>query len=125
MKKTVLNTALSTALILALGVGVSACSGGEEHEEVLAIDRVDEAAELALKNGPPAEDMEFPETAPMPAADTAGTAADGTVTAEVGMADTGMAEAASTDSADTAAAPAATDSTDMATTEDAAATPAE
>ena len=72
MKKTVFNTALSTALIVALGVSVSACSGGEEHEEVMAIDRVDEAAELAIKNAPPAEEMEFPETALMPAADAAG-----------------------------------------------------
>ncbi|MDN3454180.1 MULTISPECIES: hypothetical protein [unclassified Psychrobacter] len=97
MKKTVLNTALSTALIVALGVSVSACGGGEEHE-VLAIDRVDEAAELAIKNAPPAEDMKFPETAPMPAADAAGTEAAVEVTA--------------------------TDSADMAT-EDAAATTAE
>ena len=112
MKKTVFNTALSTALIVALGVSVSACSGGEEHEEVMAIDRVDEAAELAIKNAPPAEEMEFPETAPMPAADVAGTA-----TAEAGTADADTAEAA-TDSTDTAAAP--TESADMAATDDTA-----
>ena len=108
MKKTVFNTALSTALIVALGVSVSACSGGEEHEEVMAIDRVDEAAELAIKNAPPAEEMEFPETAPMPAADVAGTA-----TAEAGTADADTAEAA------------ATDGTDMAATDDTAAATAE
>ena len=118
MKKTVLNTVLSTAFIVALGAGVSACSGGEEHEEVLAIDMVDEAAELARANAPEAEDMEFPEAAPMPAADA--TAADGTeadATAEAGTADTSMADATppATESADTAAAPAATDSADMAT----------
>ena len=118
MKKTVLNTVLSTAFIVALGAGVSACSGGEEHEEVLAIDMVDEAAELARANAPEAEDMEFPETAPMPAADA--TAADGTeadATAEAGTADTSMEDATTpaTESADTAAAPAATDSADMAT----------
>jgi len=122
MKKTVFNTALSTALIVALGVSVSACSGGEEHEEVMAIDRVDEAAELAIKNAPPAEEMEFPETAPMPAADTAGTEADGTATAEAGMADADMAEAATTDGTDTEAAP-TDESADMATED--AATPAE
>lgn len=108
MKKTVFNTALSTALIVTLGVSVSACSGGEEHEEVMAIDRVDEAAELAIKNAPPAEEMEFPETAPMPAADVAGTA-----TAEAGTADADTAEAA------------ATDGTDMAATDDIAAATAE
>ena len=122
MKKTVFNTALSMALIVALGVSVSACSGGEEHEEVLAIDMVDEAAELARENAPEAEEMEFPETAPMPAADAAATDADGTATAESGTADADM--AATTDSTDTAAAPAATDSADMAT-EDAAAPAAE
>ena len=122
MKKTVFNAALSTALIMALGVSVSACSGGEEHEEVMAIDRVDEAAALAIKNAPPAEEMEFPETAPLPAADPATTDADGTATAESGTADADM--AATTDSTDTAAAPAATDSADMAT-EDAAAPAAE
>ena len=121
MKKTVFNAVLSTALIMVLGVSVSACSGGEEHEEVMAIDRVDEAAALAIKNAPPAEEMEFPETAPMPAADPATTDADGTTTAEAGTADADM--AATTDSTDTAA-PAATDSADMAT-EDAAAPAAE
>ena len=117
------KTALSMAFILALGAGVSACSGGEEHEEVLAIDRVDEAAELAIKNGPPAQEMEFPETAPMPATDAATTDADGTATAEAGMADADMAEATTTDGTDTEAAP-TEESADMAT-EDAAATPAE
>lgn len=64
MKKTVLNTALSTAFIVALGFGVSACSDKEgESHEVLAKDRVDAAAELARKNAPAAEDLDFPETA--------------------------------------------------------------
>ncbi len=72
MKKSVLNTALSTAFIVALGFGISACSGDKEGEshEVLAKDRVDEAAELARKNAPEAEELNFPETAPMPAAET-------------------------------------------------------
>ena len=126
MKKTVLNTVLSTAFIVALGVSVSACSGGEEHEEVMAVDRVDEAAALAIKNGPPAEEMEFPEAAPTPATDAATTDADGTMTTEAATADPAMAEAAATDGTDTATAPTATptDSAAM-TTEDAAATPAE
>jgi hypothetical protein len=101
MKKTVLNTslklALSMALIVTLGVNVSACSSHDE-EEVYAIDRVEEAAELARKNGPEAEDMEFPETAPMVTAD----AADSTAVAADGSADmaTGMPETATADSAD-------------------------
>ena len=108
MKKTVLNTALSTAFIVALGVSLSACGGGEEHE-ILAKDRVEEAAALAIENAPEAEDMKFPETAPMPAADAAGTEADGTATAEEGTADTAMADTATVpDSADADAA--ATDS---------------
>ena len=108
MKKTVLNTALSSAFIVAFSFGVSAC-GGEEHEEVMAVDRVEEAAALAIENAPEAEDMKFPETAPMPAADATATEADGTATAEEGTADTAMAETATAaDSADADAA--ATDS---------------
>jgi len=92
MKKSVLNTALSTAFIVALGFGVSACSGdkGESHE-VLAKDRVDEASELARSNAPAAEEMDFPETAPMPATDADATVVDGT---EVEAADTDMTETA-------------------------------
>lgn len=105
MKKTVLNTALSAALLVALGFSVSACSSDKEGEshEVKAVDRVEEAAKLARANGPEAEDMDFPETAPMPATDMAedGTAADGATTAEAG-ADADMAATPSTDSADTA-----------------------
>ena len=118
MKKTVLNTALSTALLVALGFSVSACSSDKEGEshEVKAVDRVDEAAKLALANGPEAEEMDFPETAPMPATDMAadGTAVDGATTAEAG-AETDM--AATADSAD------AMTGTDAAAT-DTSATPA-
>ncbi|WP_394210027.1 hypothetical protein [Psychrobacter piscatorii] len=126
MKKTVLNTVLSTAFIVALGAGVSACSGGEEHEEVLAIDMVDEAAELARANAPEAEDMEFPETSATAVADNA-TAADeaGATESEAMSVEQEITGDTQADSADTAAAPAATDSADMATPEDAAATPAE
>lgn len=87
---------LVTAVILSLGV--SACSSEKEgasegSHEVMAVDRVDEAAKLAIENGPEAEDMKFPKTAPMPATDTAvdgnaatdGTAATaGTATVEAG-----------------------------------------
>jgi cytochrome c5 len=101
MKKTVLNTSLSTALwtalVVTLGVGVSACSG--DKEEILAVDRVEEAADIARQNGPKAEDMGFEATAPIAAADT-------TASAEVAMAtattDMPAEDAASTD-ADSAA----------------------
>lgn len=112
MKKSVLNTALSTAFIVALGFGVSACSGdkGESHE-VLAKDRVDEASELARSNAPAAEEMDFPETAPMPATDADATVVDG-------------AEAADVDMTETAATDSATD-TEVAVAESADATDAE
>ncbi|MBH0063914.1 MULTISPECIES: hypothetical protein [Psychrobacter] len=118
MKKTVLNTALSSAFIVAFSFGVSAC-GGEEHEEVMAVDRVDEAAALAIENAPEAEDMKFPETAAMPAADAAATEADGTATAEEGTDATAMVETATTAEADSADADAA--ATDSAEPEAAAA----
>lgn len=60
MKKTALNMALSTALIVSFGMGISACSGDKESK-VYAPDRVDEAAELARSNAPEAEVMDFPE----------------------------------------------------------------
>lgn len=62
MRKTVLSTALWTTLVVSLGVGVSACSGGADSGEALAVNRVDEAAELARANAPEAEDFEFAET---------------------------------------------------------------
>lgn len=125
MRKSVLNTALSTAFIVALGFGISACSGDKEGEhgshEVMAIDRVDEASELARANAPEAEKMDFPETAPMPvaegeaavdgAATTDGTATDASAT-EAGTTGTDTAETAATDSTD--AGVTGTDSTDTA-----------
>lgn len=101
MKKTVLNMALSAALLVALGFSVSACSSDKEGEshEVKAVDRVEEAGKLARANGPEAEDMGFPETDPMATVATE----DATVTA------------ATTDM------PAATDTTGASTTETAAA----
>ena len=104
MKKSVLNTALSTAFIVALGFGVSACSSekeGEESDHILAVDRVDEAAEIARANAPAAEKMDFPATAPMPAAD-ATVSADSSDTA-VATADTANStEVPATDSAEPA-----------------------
>ena len=88
MKKTAVSTALWATLLLTMGVSISACSNdkeaaGAESGEVLAKDKVDEAAELARKNAPEAEKLDFPETAPMPAAETDATAdtAAGTETA--------------------------------------------
>jgi hypothetical protein len=125
MRKTVLNTALSTAFIVALGVSVSACGGENEHDshEVLAKDRVDEAAALAIKNAPPAEDIDFPETAPMPAAEADAVAVEGAATAETATTEaetTGadVTETAATDNA--GAAGAGSDSAETAATSSAA-----
>lgn len=74
MSKTLKQTALWAALAITTGLGISACGGGE-HEEVKAVDMVDEAAELARKNAPEAEDMGFEETSATAVADNA-TAAD-------------------------------------------------
>lgn len=135
MRKSVLNTGLSTAFIVALGFGISACSGDKEGEheshEVMAIDRVDEAAELARANAPKAEKMDFPETAPMPAAEGDAAAVDGAATTdaaattgaattEATVAGTDPAEAAATDSTDAGVAGASADSADTAATDGAA-----
>ena len=108
MKDTVLNKALSAAFVMALGVSLSACSGGEgEHEshEVLAKDRVDEAAELAIQNGPEAEKMEFPEAAPVAETDAAadGTATDEAATTDADSAGASMTETSTTTETDAAA----------------------
>ena len=97
MKKSVLNTALSTAFVVALGFGISACSGDKEGEshQVLAKDRVDEASELARSNAPAAEQMDFPESAPTT---TESTDAESTDT-QGETTDAGTTEAAATDSA--------------------------
>ena len=110
MKKTAVSTALWATLLLTMGVSISACSNdkeaaGAESGEVLAKDKVDEAAELARKNAPEAEKLDFPETAPMPAAETDATAdtAAGTetATAKDGTVATDASEAPATASADT------------------------
>ncbi|WP_201597960.1 hypothetical protein [Psychrobacter vallis] len=109
MRKSVLNTALSTAFIVALGFGVSACSGDkEESHEVLAVDRVDEAAALARANAPAAEEMDFPETAPMPVAAADGTAVEGAATTT----DTTMTDAATATAGAETAETATTDGTE-------------
>ena len=102
MKKSVLNTALSTAFIVALGFGISACSGDKEGEshEVLAKDRVDEAAELARKNAPEAEELNFPETAPMPAAEADAAASTESTTASTEAGAVATSEATATAGAD-------------------------
>lgn len=102
---------LVTAVILSLGV--SACSSEKEgasegSHEVMAVDRVDEAAKLAIENGPEAEDMKFPKTDPMPAT---ATAVDGTAaTVEAGATATDTTATSTTDAtnadASTADAPA-------------------
>ena len=111
MKKSVLNTALSTAFIVALGFGVSACSSekeGEESDHILAVNRVDEAAEIARANAPAAEKMDFPATAPMPAADATTDATMSTEEGAVAVEGTAADATVSADSSDTAVATADT-----------------
>lgn len=133
MKKTTIGTVLWATLFLTMGVSLSACSSdkeeaGTESGEVLAKDKVDEASELARANAPEAEDMDFPETAPMPAADTAegteeGATGTDTAVAEDGAAadtavasgDTEAASTANTETTDTDAAATTTDTTEPAT----------
>ena len=137
MKKTTIGTALWATLFLTMGVSLSACSSdkeeaGTESGEVLAKDKVDEASELARANAPEAEDMDFPETAPMPAADTAEVTEEGATGTDTAVAEDGAAtdaagdmattstdtEAATTDSATTTntdAAATTTDTTEPAT----------
>lgn len=121
MKKTAIGTALWATLFLTMGVSLSACSSdkeeaGAESGEVLAKDKVDEASELARANAPEAEDMDFPETTPMPAADTAEGLEDGATGTDNAVAEDGAATDAAGDMATTS-----TD-TDAATTDSAAAT---
>ena len=101
MKKSILNIALSTAFVVALGFSMSACSGDKEGEshQVLAKDRVDEASELARSNAPAAEQMDFPETAPMATESTDAESTDAESTDTQETTDAGTTEAAATDSA--------------------------
>ncbi len=107
MKKTAVSTALWATLLLTMGVSISACSNdkeaaGAESGEVLAKDKVDEAAELARKNAPEAEKLDFPEAAPMPAAETDATT-DTEAGTEIATAQDGT---AATDASATSEAPA-------------------
>ena len=119
MKKTAVSTALWATLLLTMGVSISACSNdkeaaGAESGEVLAKDKVDEAAELARKNAPEAEKLDFPEAAPMPAAET-----DATTDTEAGT-ETATAQdgTAATDASATSEAPAiASADTEVASTD--------
>ena len=137
IKKTTIGTVLWATLFLTMGVSLSACSSdkeeaGTESGEVLAKDKVDEASELARANAPEAEDMDFPETAPMPVADTAEGTEEGATGTDTAVAEDGAAtdaagdmattstdtEAATTDSATTTntdAAATTTDTTEPAT----------
>ena len=115
IKKSVVSMALWLTLALTMGVSLSACSsekaGKESGHVVLAVDRVDEAAALARKNAPEAEKMDFPETVPMPAVDTA---ADATMSTQEGAVSVYGTAADATASADTATATAAMPATDTA-----------
>ncbi|WP_286795969.1 hypothetical protein [Psychrobacter sp. UBA6291] len=128
MKKTTIGTALWATLFLTMGVSLSACSSdkeeaGAESGEVLAKDKVDEASELARANAPEAEDMDFPETAPMPVADTAEGTEEGAAGTDTAVAEDGAATDAAGDMATTSTdTEAATTDSATATNTDAAAT---
>lgn len=68
-KSGAISKTLAVTLMITFGAGISACSG-ESKEEILAVDRVDQAADIARQLAPKPEDMAFPETAPVVAADT-------------------------------------------------------
>jgi|SRR5690606_23404288 len=131
MKKTAIGTALWATLFLTMGVSLSACStdkeeAGAESGEVLAKDKVDEASELARANAPEAEDMDFPETATMPAADTAEGAEEGATGAEAATAEDGAATDTAGNTATASADTEAASTTNTETTDtDAAATTTE
>ena len=110
-----LNKAMWAVVVLSLGL--SACSSehdaeGETSGEVMAVDRVDEAAKLAIENAPEAEKIEFP-AAPVPAATTDDTATvDGMTEDGAAAASTDM--AATTDTAATSPEATSTTTTDSA-----------
>ncbi|WP_352336516.1 c-type cytochrome [Psychrobacter sp. 16-MNA-CIBAN-0192] len=107
MKKSVLNTSLrmvlGTVFAVTLGISVSACSDDKEvapHGQVMAVDRVDAAADLARKNAPKAEEMVFEQAAPAAATDETATAAATPDSADAAPAETAAAvPVAATDNA--------------------------
>lgn len=124
MKKTAVNTALWSTLILSMGISLSACSSekedaGTESGKVMAVDRVDDASELARSNAPEAEAMDFPETAAMPATDVE---ADATTNTEEGSEEADMSDTTATAEADVAADSTETPADDAATAEEEPAT---
>lgn len=79
-------TALLTALLVA-SLGLSACNQQKdaaeaESGEVKAVDRVNEAEEIAHANAPAAEDMGFEQSAPAAATDTAEASGDAAATGD-------------------------------------------
>ena len=87
------QAALMTAL-LASGLSLSACSKDKaetDSDEVMAVDRVNEAEDIAQANAPEAEELSFENNAGVGSADTAeaggDTATDGAETSEVKSAD--------------------------------------
>lgn len=102
MKKSVLGTSLrmvlGTMVAITFGISVSACSDDKEaapHGQVMAVDRVDAAADLARKNAPKAEEIVFEEAAPVATDETATAAASSDSTdSAAGSANAAPAEAA-------------------------------
>ena len=102
MKKSVLGTSLrmvlGTMVAITFGISVSACSDDKEaapHGQVMAVDRVDAAADLARKNAPKAEEIVFEEAAPAATDETATAAASSDSTdSAAGSANADPAEAA-------------------------------
>ena len=104
-------TALAS-IMLSAAVTLTACGGGEH--EAKAVDKLDEAAEMAKANAPKPEPLKPEDIAPASSAPAATDAAEGTATAD----------AAGTDAAAPTAEGAATTTTDAAATTDSATAPA-
>lgn len=104
-------TALAS-IMLSAAVTLTACGGGEH--EAKAVDKLDEAAEMAKANAPKPEPLKPEDIAPASSAPAATDAAEGTATAD----------AAGTDAAAPTAEGAATTTTDAAATTDIATAPA-
>lgn len=112
-------TALAS-IMLSAAVTLTACGGGEH--EAKAVDKLDEAAEMAKANAPKPEPLKPEDIAPASSAPAATDAAEGTATADAEG--TATADAAGTDAAAPTAEGAATTTTDAAATTDSATAPA-